>query len=164
MEETARGFGTPFVLIYANATPGLLTSAAESLGKIAIGGEFGWGRAVQANGVSMARQGVLAAGIRHEQLRGRLPPPREQILVDTSDPSSSLLAPLDGLFEPTVPVGQKVERGQGIGWLHDFGRLDEQPLALVAPHDGYVLCQAWGARVFQGQVISQVGKAVPWTS
>jgi len=163
MIETVRGFGTPFISFYQNLTLGLLTSAAENLGKVTVGGEFGWGEALQLDGVSMARQGVLTAAVRHEQMRGPAPQnrhfaPSEQLLVDTSDPACSLLADFDGHFEPCVPLGQRVARGDRIGYLHDFVRLDEAPVDLLAPHDGYMVCQAWGARVFAGQVIAQVAK------
>jgi len=169
MEETARGFGTRFTLIYQNATAGLLTSAAENLGKITLGGEFGWGRSLQAEGVSMAKQGVLAAAVRHGQLRGPAPQnrhvaPAEQLLVDSSAPESNLLAPFDGHFEPTVGQGQHLKREQRIGLLHDFNRLDEPPVPIVAPHDGYVLSMAWNARVVGGQSIAQMAKGVSWSS
>lgn len=163
MLETARGFGCRFLLFYQNSTPGLLTSTAERLGKITIGGEFGWGEALQADGISMCRQGVLTAAVRHEQLRGPAPANRhhkEQITVDTSDPSSTTLAAFDGHFEPCAALGQKVARGERVAYLHDFVRIDEAPLEIVAPHDGYVMCQAWGARVFAGQVVSQLGRVV----
>jgi predicted deacylase len=166
-EEAARGFGTKFIVIYQNITPGLLTSLAESMGKVTVGSELGWGRALQASGVRMGRDGVVAAAIRHGQLEGKLPvplhPPEEQIQVDTSAPESSLLAAFEGHFEPTVELGQKVAKGERVGWLHDFNRIDDPPLELRAPHDGYVVCQAWGARVIQGQIITQLGKPVPWT-
>jgi predicted deacylase len=164
MVETARGFGCRFLLFYQNSTPGLLTSTAEALGKVTVGGEFGWGEALQAEGVSMCRQGVVTAAVRHEQLRGPAPANRhfkEQVVVDTSDPASTTLAAFDGHFEPTAGLGQKVARGERIAYLHDFGRIDDAPLEIVAPHDGYVVCQAWGARVFAGQVVSQVGRIVP---
>lgn len=163
MLETAKGFGCRFLLFYQNSTPGLLTSTAESLGKITVGGEFGWGEALQADGVSMCKQGVLTAAVRHEQLRGPAPANRhfkEQIIVDTADPSSTTLAAIDGHFEPVVALGQKVAPGERLAWLHDFGRIDDAPLEIVAPHAGYVICQAWGARVFAGQVVSQVGRVV----
>jgi predicted deacylase len=70
------------------------------------------------------------------------------------------MAAFDGHFEPVAALGQKVARGERLAYLHDFGRMDEAPLEVVAPHDGHVVCQAWGARVFAGQVISQVGKVV----
>jgi predicted deacylase len=161
MIETARGFGCRFILFYQNSTPGLLTSTAESLGKITVGGEFGWGEALQVEGVSMCRQGVLSAGVLHGQLRGPAPANghfKEQIVVDTSDPASTTLAAFDGHFEPCVGLGDKVTRGQRVAWLHDFTRIDDAPMEVLAPHDGYVLCQAWSARVFAGQVIAQLGK------
>src|SRR5882672_4712251 len=119
MEETARGFGTRFIMQYQNLTPGLLTGLAEDLGKISIGTELGWGRAVQADGVSMARQGVLTAAIRQEQLRGEIPANRhysgaDQLLVDTSHPDSNLLAAFEGHFEPLVKLGEKVTKGQRV--------------------------------------------------
>jgi N-alpha-acetyl-L-2,4-diaminobutyrate deacetylase len=167
MEETARGFGTKFIMQYQNNTPGLLTGLAEDLGKISVGTEMGWGRAVQAQGVSMSKQGVLTAAVKQGQMRGDLPPSRhypasEQLLVDTSHPASNHLAPFEGHFEPTVELGQKVKGGERVGWLHDFNRLDDAPLELLAPHDGYIICQAWGAKVIQGQVITQVGKVLDW--
>jgi N-alpha-acetyl-L-2,4-diaminobutyrate deacetylase len=168
MEETARGFGTKFIMVYQNLTPGLLTGLAEDLGKISVGTELGFGRSLQVSGVSMGKQGVLTAAVRQGILRGDLPPNRhcpesEQVLVDTSDPASNFLAPFDGYFEPAVELGQKVTRGQRVAWFHDFNRIDDPPLELHAPHDGYILCQAWGAKVVQGQVITQVGKVLEWT-
>ena len=167
MEEAARGFGTKFIMQYQNSTPGLLTGLAEDLGKISVGTEMGWGRAAQAAGVSMSKQGVLTAAVRQGLLRGDLPPNRhypesEQLLVDTSHPASNHLAPFEGHFEPTVELGQKVTKGERVAFLHDFNRIDDPPLELVAPHDGYIICQAWGAKVIQGQVVTQVGKVLDW--
>ncbi len=167
MEEAARGFGTKFIMVYQNATAGLLTGLAEDLGKITVGTEMGYGRAVQAGGVSMSRQGVVNAAIKYGQLRGeamdRNYPAAEQVMVDTSDPASNFLAPYDAVFEPTVELGQKVKRGERVAWLHDYDRIDEAPLELVAAHDGYIICQAWNSRVIQGQVITQIGKPMEWT-
>ncbi len=167
MEEAARGFGTKFIMVYQNLTQGLLTALAEDMGKITVGTEMGWGRAVQAGGVSMSRQGVINAAIRNGQLRGepmdRNYPAAEQVMVDTSDPASNFLAPYDAVFEPTVELGQKVAKGQRVAWLHDYDRIDEAPLELTAPHEGYIICQAWNSRVIQGQVITQIGKSMDWT-
>src|SRR5262249_44525712 len=74
IEETARWFGTPLVMTYQNQTPGLLPSEAERLGKITVGTELGWGRAVNPEGVRYGRHGVLAAAIHHGQLRGTIEP------------------------------------------------------------------------------------------
>ncbi len=169
MEETARGFGARFTMKYQNGTPGLLTATAERLGKITIGSEFGWGCAINTQGVSMTRQGILTAAIRHEQLRGEVPPNQhfareKQILVDNSELSCYVNAPFDGHFEPTCYCGDFVKAKQRIGYHHDWNHIDSAPAEVLAPHDGYVICQAWKAKVIRGQVVSVVSRPVPWSN
>ncbi|MBA3707277.1 MAG: succinylglutamate desuccinylase/aspartoacylase family protein [Planctomycetes bacterium] len=166
MEETARGFGTRFVMVYQNDTPGLLTSTAERLGKITIGTELGWGCTVCPEGVSMGMQGVLTAAIQHGQMRGQLPTNHhyardEQILIDNSDHSCYVHASRGGLYEPRVEVGALVETGELVGVLHDFDAIDAPGERILAPHRGYVLCQV-KARVMRGQVLSVVSVPKPW--
>jgi predicted deacylase len=165
-EETARGFGSRFVRAW-RATAAHLHGTARDQGKITIGGEFGWGRALLPEGVSMVKQGVLTAAVRQGELEGPPPPPRHvpreaQILVDTTDPASDVLAAFEGHFEPSVALGDRVEAGQPTGFLHDFNRLDDPPFELRAPHPGFVMSQAWGARVVQGQIVTQLGKPLEW--
>ena len=75
IETTARWFGTPIVIAYQNETPGLLPSEAERLGKITIGGEFGWGAAVSAEGAaSMAAAAAVPLRVRSPPNRFRYPP------------------------------------------------------------------------------------------
>lgn len=165
--ETARWFGTPLVMIYQNRTPGLLTSEAERLGKIAVGTELGWGEAVLAEGVRSGRHGVLAAAIRHGQLRGEVEPigfhaSREQKRAAIVDSGCYVAAPHDGHYEEVVACGTRVRRGELVGRLHDFQRLDEPAWSVLAPLDGIVVAQAWGARVLQGQFVLCVGVEMPW--
>ncbi|MDA1143317.1 MAG: succinylglutamate desuccinylase/aspartoacylase family protein [Planctomycetota bacterium] len=167
MSQAARDFGAQFVMIYQDNTPGLLTSTAERLGKITIGSELGWGEAVSEIGVSMAKQGILAAAIRQGQLRGEIPPnshfpAEEQVLVDNSDLSCYVLSPFAGHFEPILDCGVRLSENQILGYLHDFDRIDEDPLPIRAPHDGYLLCTAWRAQTFQGEVVAVVSKKRDW--
>ena len=165
IEETARAFGTPLVVIYQNRTPGLLPSEGERLGKITVGGEFGWGEAVNPFGVRCARHGVLAACIRHAQLEGRVEKfahhadgtQRKAEMVERSCFVSALWP---GHYEPVVDCGERVRKGQTVAWLHDFNRIDEEALPIQAPHDGIVIAQAWKAVVLQGQQVLVVGKVL----
>ncbi|GIW86811.1 MAG: succinylglutamate desuccinylase [Isosphaeraceae bacterium] len=164
--ETARWFGTPLIMVYQNRTPGLLTSEAERLGKITVGTELGWGEAVSAQGVAYGRQGVLAAAIRHGQLAGTIEPAghhaagtqRRAAIVDAG---CYVPAPFAGHYEEVVPCGAGVRRGDVVGRLHDFNRLDEPAWPVRAPRDGLVVAQAWAARVRQGQFIVCVGDEMP---
>lgn len=165
--ETARWFGVPLVMLYQNRTPGLLTSEAERLGKITVGTELGWGEAVLAEGVRYGRQGVLAAAVRHGQLQGEVQPIAHHasgtqkcaaiVAADCYVP-----APFDGHYEEVIPCGSRVRRGDVVGRLHDFQRIDEPAWPVQAPLDGIVVGQAWSARVRQGQFILCVGVEQPW--
>lgn len=165
--ETARWFGTPLIMVYQNRTPGLLTSEAERLGKIVVGTELGWGEAVLSEGVRHGRQGVLAAAIRHGQLRGEIQPIAHH--ADGTQKCAAIVdfdcyvpAPFDGHYEEVLGCGSRVRRGDLVGRLHDFQRIDEPAWPVRAPKDGVVVGQAWGARVRQGQFILCVGVEQPW--
>jgi N2-acetyl-L-2,4-diaminobutanoate deacetylase len=163
IEKTARWFGTPFVMVYQDQTPGLLPSEAERLGKITVGTELGWGQAVNPAGVRMGRHGVLAAAIHHGQLEGDIAPiahhaDGSQKLVEAVEPACYVPSPWPGHYEPLVECGTRVDKGQTVGLLHDFHRIDEPPLPIVAGLDGYVLCQAWEAPVQQGQHVLVVAR------
>jgi len=162
IEETARLFGTPVVMTYQNETPGLLTSEAERLGKITIGSELGYGNAVSPEGVGYARHGVRAAAIRHGLWRGEVTPfghhaTGTQVMAAMVDRDCFTVAPFAGHYEPLGPVGRRVQAGEAVGLLHDFGRFDLPPWEVRAGRDGILLCQAWGAAVPQGQHIVVVG-------
>jgi N-alpha-acetyl-L-2,4-diaminobutyrate deacetylase len=163
IEETARWFGTPLLITYQNLTPGLLPSEAERLGKITVGTELGWGRAVQAEGVRYGRQGVLAAAIRHGQMRGTIEPighhkAGTQVKAAMVDRECFTVAPFAGHYESLIECGQRVCRGDVIGHLHDFDQIDQEPWPATAGVDGIVIAQAWAAPVARGQHIVVVGR------
>lgn len=165
IEETARWFGTPFLMVYQNATPGLLPSEAERLGKITIGTELGWGAAALAEGIRYGRQGVLAAAIHHGQLRGSIEPiayhqAGTQRKLEIVDRECYTSAPFAGHYEPVVECGQALKQGETIGLLHDFDHIDLEPWPVTAGIDGMLLMQAWNAEVRRGQHIAAVGRVI----
>jgi len=165
IEQTARWFGTPCLMVYQNLTPGLLPSEAERLGKITVGTELGWGRAVNVDGVRYGKQGVMAAAIRHGQLRGEIEPidhhkAGTQRVLEMVDRDCFTVAPFDGHYEPLLECGTAVRRGETVGLLHDFDHIDMDPWPATAGVDGVVLAQAWAAPVPRGQHIVVVGRLV----
>lgn len=163
IEETAAWFGVPLLIVYQNQTPGLLPSEAERLGKITVGTELGWGRAVNPLGVRYGRHGVLAAAIRHEQLRGDLEPighhrDGTQRVVEMVDRACFTVAPFAGHYESVIDCGQAVAAGEPVGYLHDFDHPDLPAWPVTAGVDGILIAQAWAAPVLQGQHIAVVGR------
>lgn len=165
IEETARWFGTPLVIIYQNRTPGLLPSDAERRGKIMIGGEFGHGDSVHPEGVRYARHGILAAAIRHGQLSGRIEKfahhaDGTQRVVEMVDRKCFLLTPWSGHFQTIAAPGSRVKKGDVVALIHDFERIDDDPYELKSNLDGIVVAQGWKAPVKAGQIVSVVGRVV----
>lgn len=163
IEETARWFGTPALMVYQNLTPGLLPSEAERLGKITVGTELGWGRSINPEGVKYGRHGVLAAAIHNGQLRGSIEPIAHhrdgtQLKLEMVDRACFTVAPFDGHYEPLIECGTRVRQGDVVGLLHDFDHIDMPPFEVRAGVDGALLAQAWVAPVPRGQHIVVVGK------
>jgi predicted deacylase len=163
IEDTARWFGVPLIMIYQNQTPGLLPSEAERLGKITVGTELGWGKAVSAEGVRYGRQGVLAAAIHHGQLNGTIEPigyhkHGTQRKVEMVDRECFVCAPFAGHYEPLLECGATVRVGDVVGLLHDFDHIDQPPWEAKAGVDGVVIAQAWVAPILRGQHIVVVGR------
>lgn len=163
IEDTARWFGVPLIMIYQNQTPGLLPSEAERLGKITVGTELGWGKAVSAEGVRYGRQGVLAAAIHHGQLSGSIEPighhkSGTQRKVEMVDRECFVCAPFAGHYEPLLECGATVKTGEVVGLLHDFDHIDEPAWEAKAGVDGVVIAQAWVAPIQRGQHIVVVGR------
>ncbi|MBL8809963.1 MAG: succinylglutamate desuccinylase/aspartoacylase family protein [Planctomycetaceae bacterium] len=165
IEETAKWFGTPSLMIYQNQTPGLLPSEAERLGKITVGTELGWGRAVNPEGVRYGKQGVKAALINNGLMHGQIEPiayhkAGTQRKLEMVDRDCFIPAPFAGHYEPLVECGTAVKKGQTVGLLHDFDQFDLEPYPCIAALDGVVLAQAWAAPVPKGQHIVVVAKDV----
>lgn len=164
--DTARWFGTPFIMNYQNLTPGLLPSEGERLGKIMIGTEMGHGEAVNRDGVRRSMHGIIAAAIHHDQLHGHIEPidhhaDQTQRLVALEHRHNFVVAPRAGWFEPRREVGEPIQAGETLALLHDFQRIDEPGLPLTAAADGYVFGLAWQARVRQGQHVAVVAEPAP---
>jgi N-alpha-acetyl-L-2,4-diaminobutyrate deacetylase len=155
----------PFIMVYQNATTGLLPSEAERLGKITVGTELGWGAAAIAQGVRYGRHGILAAAIRHGQLQGTIEPIAHhrdgtQRKIEIVDRACYAVAPFAGHYEPLFECGAAVKRGQTIGLLHDFDRIDLDPCPVVAEVEGILIAQAWSAEVRRGQHIAITGRII----
>lgn len=165
IEDTARWFGTPFLMVYQNETPGLLVSESERLGKITVGTELGHGESVSPLGVKYARHGIRAAAIHHGQLGGdiqRIGHHADETQKRTAiiDRKCYVPAPFPGHYEPMMACGAYVEQGQIVGNLHDFYRIDDTPWPVRAGLDGYVLSQAFRQPVKQGSHILVVAEEV----
>lgn len=164
--ETALLFGTPFVMIYSSGMgTGLLTEEAEAMGKITIGSELGYGASTDLDGVRWAQGGVRNVmrrfGLLDEPLVDLTPPGLDrQRVVSAVDIDRYVTAPVSGISEPLVPVGAFVRAGQPVTRIHDFERIDEPAVEIVADGDGYVMCRKFRAATEQGEVVMVIAEEI----
>jgi len=170
--ETARVaqlFDPPFVMIYASTmASGLLTDEAEAEGKITIGSEFGGGETAGRHGVRHAYEGMLNV-LRHyrllegsaESIRPAGAPGPQLARADRLD--HYVPCPRDGVWEPVVDLGERVNEGDLIGRLHDFSDHSSAPFEIRARRGGIVLMMHLSARPQKGQTLYVVADPVDWS-
>jgi predicted deacylase len=152
-------FDTPFILVYSSQmASGLLTDEAEAEGKIAIGGEFGFGEGVSGSGVRHAYEGVRNVMKHYGMLAGevaRIDPLRRCAprLVDARNLEDYIPCPRSGVWEPLIELGQDVQQGQVIGRLHDFSNHVAAPLEIRAHRTGVMIMMCAGAVCAEGTTL-----------
>ncbi|MDQ3692796.1 MAG: succinylglutamate desuccinylase/aspartoacylase family protein [Chloroflexota bacterium] len=163
---TALLFGTPFVMVYASGLgTGLLTEAAEALGKITIGSELGYGASTDLDGVRWAHHGTRNVlrhfGLLDEPVADLTAPGLDrQRILSATNLDRYVTAPVSGINEPLVNVGAFVQEGQPVTRIHDFERFDEPPVEIVADGDGYVMCRKFRAATEQGEVVMVIASEI----
>jgi predicted deacylase len=166
MVMAASLFDTPFVFIYSSQmASGLLTSEAETEGKIAIGGEFGYGESVNRRGVLHAYEGVKNLLRFYGHLKGaiqKIDPSRatKPCLVSAPELESYVPAPCDGIWEPSMDLGEHIREGGVIGYLHDFSDYERKPMAILAPHEGIVIMMHGPAKCNRGVTLYVVAREI----
>jgi predicted deacylase len=164
ISRVAALFDTPFMLIYSSQmASGLLTDEAEAEGKIAIGGEFGFGESVNPSGVLHAVTGIQNVLRHYGMLTGdvvRIDPARKQapVLVDARNLEDYSPCPKDGVWEPLVDLGDQVHEGQLIGRLHSFTDHTEAPSELRAHRDGFMIMMCGTAQCRQGTTLFVIAR------
>ncbi len=147
------------------AGTGLLVGEAERQGKLVVSTELGGGGHVTAAIHRLARSG-LANVLRHVgvlagevETRKSLGLPPATILMAT-DADNYLLAPVSGLFETLVDLGQRVRTGDVVGRVHSLERPDLEPEPVVALTDGIVCVVRAIATTDQGDNVVVIGREV----
>jgi N2-acetyl-L-2,4-diaminobutanoate deacetylase len=164
ISHAASLFDTPFMLVYSSQmASGLLADEAEAEGKIAIGGEFGFGEGVSRKGVLHAYEGVRNVMKHYGMLAGeitkidseRQSSPR---LVDARNLEDYVPCPVSGIWEPLIDLGEDVEEGKLLGYLHDFSNHAAEPVEIHAHRAGVVIMMCAGSLCQQGTTLFVIAR------
>jgi predicted deacylase len=153
------------MLYSSQMASGLLTDEAEALGKITVGGEFGFAESTNRKGTLHAHEGIRNV-LRHYRLL-----PGEIVKIDPSRPSPPrfvqainledyIPCPTDGIWEPTVDLGVDVKEGDLLGRLHDFSDHSSDPLEIRSQRSGVVLVLHFAAQCRKGATLYVIAQEV----
>jgi predicted deacylase len=140
-----RIFGAPIGSISDGAGGGgavTLSAAAQALGVPALTAELGGGATFSCEGEAIASQGVIRV-LKHIGILANAdtepPPPVRLMRVEGRD--AFTYAPLPGIFEPAVEVGETVTTGQLAGVLHPIEGPHQPPTEIRFARSGLVACR-----------------------
>ncbi|HXH87969.1 MAG TPA: succinylglutamate desuccinylase/aspartoacylase family protein [Gaiellaceae bacterium] len=166
MVEGMLAWNTDWCCVYIDiAGTGLLVGEAEQQGKIVVSTELGGGGHVTAAIHRLARSG-LANVLRHYgvvegEVETReslgLPP---QVFLMATDADNYLLAPVSGVFETLVDLGQRVSEGEVVGRIHSLERPEAEPMEVAARNDGIVCAVRAIATTEQGDNVVVIAREV----
>lgn len=163
----ARLFDTPFVYVYSRQmASGLLTDEAEDEGRIAVGGELGFGEGCSPRGVAHACEGVKNVLRHYDMLNGavgpidpaRGTPPR---LVQAPHLTDYVPCPRSAIWEPLIVAGEDVREGQLLGRLHDFSDHSAPALDVFAHRTGVAIAVHFAAVCRRGATLYVLAEDVP---
>jgi predicted deacylase len=164
MTDAMLAWNTDWCCVYIDiAGTGLLVGEAERQGKLVVSTELGGGGHVTAAIHRLARSG-LANVLRHVgvlegevETRASLGLPPQTLLMAT-EARNYLLAPVSGLFETLVDLGQDVREGDLVGRMHSLEQPDAEPAPIVALNDGVVCVVRAIATTDQGDNVVVVAR------
>ncbi|MCL4797716.1 MAG: succinylglutamate desuccinylase/aspartoacylase family protein [Bryobacteraceae bacterium] len=166
MIAAASLFDPPFVYVYSRQmASGLLTDEAEDEGKIAIGGEFGFGGGASPRGILHAYEGVRNLLKKYGLLEGAITPidpargspPR---IIAAPDLRDYVPCPRDCIWEPVLQPGEDVRAGDLIGRLHDFDDHTSPAVEIRAHKDGVIAALYFGAVCRKGLTLFVVAEDI----
>jgi uncharacterized protein len=132
-----------------------LTAAADRVGIVAVGTELGGAGTVTVETLKVARRG-LTNMLRHFGLMEGEPEGPPTRLTEVGGPEYYVHAPCRGLFEPAFELGDVVERGQPVGYIHQIDDPATPPVEVAFRGGGLVICKRPILQVERGDCLAHL--------
>ncbi|CAN7618455.1 succinylglutamate desuccinylase/aspartoacylase family protein [Aminobacter sp. LjRoot7] len=143
--ELMHVFGTPIGSISDGSGGGgasTLSATAQALGIPALTTELGGGASLSRAGETLARDGVLRV-LKHMGIlpRASVEPAFSTRTMRVDGRQAFTYAPVRGIFEPAVAVGDEVQAGDLAGVIHPIAGPSEPVRSVQFAQSGLVACQ-----------------------
>ncbi|MGO4154985.1 succinylglutamate desuccinylase/aspartoacylase family protein [Cupriavidus sp. YAF13] len=157
--DAVHAFGLPHTFINEVPNPVGLLAAARRQGVLALLTELGGAGMVDAVALQDAWQGLLHLLGHLGVVRGPLVPaaaPHTTRLLRVDRERHYVYAREDGIFEPLVQLGDRVDAGQPAALLHTPHSLEREPAIARFPASGLVICKRVPAHTQRGDCLFQL--------
>ena len=160
--DAVRAFGAPVTaVVSATADPRSLSGAADRHRVVNLATELGGGGTVGLDALEVGEAGtrrwLAHAGILEPE---HAPPAAPTRFLRTRDHRDFVVAPMDGLFEPRVRLGDAVKAGDVAGVVHPVEDPERDGAEVRFSADGIVVCRRVPARTVRGDYLFHVGEPV----
>ena len=155
-------FGAPTTtVVSATADRRSLSAAADRHGVVNIATELAGGGTVGIEALAVGYAGTLR-WLAHVGVfaADQAPAPAATRFVQTYDYRAFAVAPMDGLFEPRVRLGDVVEPGDLAGLVHPVDDSERDSAQVRFQAAGVVVCRRVPARTVRGDYLFHVGTPV----
>ena len=161
--EAARAFGAPVTaVVSATADPRSLSGAADRHGVVNLATELGGAGTVGIDALEVGEAGTRRWLAHVGVLEPELAPPAAAPtrFLRTRDRRDFVAAPMDGLFEPRVRLGDEVKAGDLAAIVHPVDDPERDSAEARFSADGIVVCRRVPARAIRGDYLFHVGEPV----
>lgn len=153
LDVLAQAFATHFIL-YSNNIDGSFREACDKLGKKYLLFEAGKALDINNEVIEEGIQGTIRFLDKLNMLNSNFTakqPEKKMVVIESS---TWIRAQYSGMLHNFIHNGAFVKAGTQLGKITDpYGLIEE---AIVAPNDGYIICENQAAIVFQGDAVYHI--------
>lgn len=157
-----QAFGAPTVTVVGStADTRSLSAAADRHGVVNMATELGGGGTVGIEALRIGYEGTMRWLVHCGVLQtADVPEAESSRYLRTRDRDDFVMAPVDGVFEPAVALGDAVAAGDTAGVVHRIDDPFGESRAVTFRADGVVVCRRVPARARAGDWLFHLGEPV----
>ncbi|GAB4358858.1 MAG: N(2)-acetyl-L-2,4-diaminobutanoate deacetylase DoeB [Oricola sp.] len=157
---TVEAFNAPYTAVLLEIdSVGMYDTAVEQQGKTFITTELGGGGTATARSIAIAKKGVRNVLIHAGIVRGEMEI-GPTVRLDMPGPDCFVFSEHDGLFEPVVDLGSRVEKGDLVARVWPADRTGCAPMDYVAGRSGLLVSRHFPGLVKSGDCMAVVAVEV----
>ncbi len=155
-----RAFNAPYTMTLLEIDAvGMYDTAVERQGKTFVTTELGGGGTATSRSIAIARKGVRNV-LKHAGILDGAPEVGPTTMLDMPDGDCFVFAEHDGMIEPLIDLGGRVEKGENVARIWPSDRTGVPPIDYAARRTGIVAARHFPGLVKSGDCLAVVAVEV----